>query len=47
MKSLFRKILSGNIEIKEYSTITIKAEIKRLVFLEIEKLSLTFLKLIG
>ncbi len=36
MKNLLRKILFGNIEIKEYSTITIEGEIKEKVFLKVE-----------
>lgn len=35
MKSLIKKILLGDIEVTEYSTITIKDEIKERVFLEI------------
>lgn len=34
MKSLFRNILFGNIEITEYSTITIEGQVKENVFLE-------------
>ena len=37
MKSLFRKILLGDIDIKEYSTVTIEDEVKERVFLEIGK----------
>ena len=38
MKNLFKKILLGDIEIKEYSTVIIKGEIKEKVLLEIGKL---------
>src|SRR5436309_11309375 len=37
MKNIFKKILFGNIAITEYSTITIKGDIKEQVYLRTEK----------
>ena len=45
MKSLFRKILFGDTEIKEYSTVTIAGEIKENVFLETGKFTIDISKI--
>ena len=37
MKTLFRKIFFGDIVIREYSTITVKEEIKEKVYLQTKK----------
>ena len=44
MKNLFRKILFGDTEIREYSTITIADEIREKVFLEIAELTINISK---
>ena len=45
MKSLFRKILFGDTEIREYSTVTISGGVKETVFLESGKLTLNVSKI--
>ena len=44
MKSLFRKILFGDTEIREYSTVTIAGEIKEHVFLKSGKFTIDISK---